>query len=42
MNAALLAVQILGTADPVLRGKFRAHKAKLAEKVEAANARIHA
>ena len=42
VNAALLAVQILGTADPVLRGKFRAHKAKLAEKVEAANARIHA
>ena len=41
-NAALLAVQILGTTDPVLRGKFRAHKAKLAEKVEAANARIHA
>ena len=42
VNAALLAVQILGTADPVLREKFRAHKAKLAEKVEAANARIHA
>ena len=42
VNAALLAVQILGTADPALREKFRAHKAALAEKVEAANARIHA
>lgn len=40
-NAALLAVQILGTADADLREKFRAHKQDLASKVEAANARIH-
>lgn len=42
VNAALLAVQILGTADEALREKFHAHKAALAEKVAAANARIHA
>ena len=41
-NAALLAVQILGTADPSLRERFRAHKAALREKVAAADARIHA
>ena len=35
-NAALLAVQILGTADAGLREKFRAHKAELAVKVEKA------
>jgi len=40
-NAALLAVQILGTADPDLRAKYRAHKETLAAKVEKANARIH-
>ncbi len=40
-NAALLAVQILGTADKGLREKFHAHKASLRSKVEAANARIH-
>ena len=40
-NAALLAVQILGTEDAGLREKFRAHKQELAEKVAAANARIH-
>ncbi len=40
-NAALLAVQILGTADAGLREKFRAFKAELARKVDAANARIH-
>ncbi|MGN0887455.1 MAG: 5-(carboxyamino)imidazole ribonucleotide mutase [Kiritimatiellia bacterium] len=40
-NAALLAVQILGTADAGLREKFRAHKAELAAKVEKANAKIH-
>ena len=40
-NAALLAVQILGTADAGLRERFRAHKQKLADKVAAANARIH-
>ena len=41
VNAALLAVQILGTADAQLREKFRAHKAALAAKVEKANAKIH-
>jgi 5-(carboxyamino)imidazole ribonucleotide mutase len=40
-NAALLAVQILGTEDKELRDKFRAHKNEIAEKVVAANARIH-
>ena len=40
-NAALLAVQILGTADADLREKFRLHKQDLAAKVGAANARIH-
>lgn len=40
-NAALLAVQILGTADPALREKFRAHKESLRAKVAAANDRIH-
>lgn len=40
VNAALLAVQILGTADPELRERFRAHKAALKAKVEAANAKI--
>ena len=42
VNAALLAVQILGTADEGLREKFKAHKAELKEKVAAANDRIHA
>ena len=41
VNAALLAVQILGTADAGLREKFRAHKEELREKVAAANDRIH-
>ena len=41
VNAALLAVQILGTSDQSLREKFRAHKAELKEKVAAANDRIH-
>ena len=40
-NAALLAVQILGTADPALREKFRAHKEELRSKVAKANDRIH-
>ncbi len=40
-NAALLAVQILGTADADLRQKFREHKAELARKVAAADDRIH-
>ena len=41
-NAALLAVQILGMEDHGLRERFRVHKEALAEKVAAANARIHA
>ena len=41
MNAALLAVQILGGSDAGLRERFREHKKTLAEKVAAANARIH-
>ena len=42
VNAALLAVQILGTADPVLREKFHAHKETLRAKVAAANDKLHA
>ena len=42
VNAALLAVQILGTADASLREKFRAHKEELKKKVAAATDRIHA
>ncbi len=41
VNAALLAIQILGTADPALREKFHEHKAKLKAKVAAANDAIH-
>ncbi len=37
-NAALLAVQILGTADPALREKFHEHKRTLRAKVERADA----
>ena len=40
VNAALLAVQILGTADAGLREKFREHKRALAAKVAAADERI--
>ncbi len=40
-NAALLAVQILGTADAGLRAKFHAHKEELRAKVAAANEKIH-
>lgn len=39
-NAALLAVQILGTEDASLREAFRAHKQALREKVEKADAKI--
>ena len=39
-NAALFAVQILALSDSALAAKFREHKAKLAKKVEAANARV--
>lgn len=41
VNAALLAIQILGTADAGLREKFAAYKVSLREKVLAANDRIH-
>jgi len=41
VNAALLAVQVLGTADASLREKFREHKEELKRKVAAANDRIH-
>ncbi len=41
VNAALLAVQILGTADAALREKFRAHKQALAAKVAAADEKIN-
>ena len=40
-NAALLAIQILGTADAGLRDKFHAHKEELRKKGAAANERIH-
>ncbi|HEX4952206.1 MAG TPA: 5-(carboxyamino)imidazole ribonucleotide mutase [Thermoanaerobaculia bacterium] len=41
-NAALLAVQILATADPGLAAKFRAHKAELVEKGKAADEKLAA
>jgi 5-(carboxyamino)imidazole ribonucleotide mutase len=41
VNAALLAVQILGGEDAKLREKFRAHKNELKEKVALANDKIH-
>ncbi len=41
-NAALLAVQILGTADAELRAKYHAHKEELRAKVAKANDKIHA
>ena len=40
-NAALLTVQILGTADAALRRKFHEHKETLRKKVSAANEKIH-
>ena len=40
-NTALLAIQILGTADADLRAKFHAHKEELKAKVAAANEKIH-
>ena len=41
VNAALLAVQILGTADEELRRKFHAHKETLKAKVAKMNDNIH-
>ena len=40
-NAALLAIQILGTADAGLRAKYHEHKKTLAAKVAKANDKIH-
>ena len=42
VNAALLAVQILGTADAGLRAKFRAYKEELKNKVAEGNAKVNA
>lgn len=39
-NAALLAVQILSTADPALRDRYRAYKDRLAREVEEKAARL--
>ena len=41
VTAALLAVQILGTADAELRARVQAHKKTLADKVARANEKIH-
>jgi len=41
-NAALLAVQILATADAALRDQYRAYKARLAAEVEEKAARLAA
>ena len=41
-NAALLAVQILGTAEAELRRKFHDFKEEMKRKVAAANEKIHA
>lgn len=39
-NAAILAVEILALKDEALRTKLLAHRAKMAEKVEAASAKL--
>lgn len=39
-NAALLAIEILALKDEALRGKLVAHRAKMADKVEAASAKL--
>lgn len=41
VNAALLAIQILGTADAALREKFRAYKDSLRQKVLSGNDRVN-
>ena len=41
-NAALLAVQMLGTGDPALRDRYRAYKERLAREVEDKAARLSA
>lgn len=40
VNAALLAVQILGARDPALRTRFHAYKKQMAEKVFNADAKL--
>jgi phosphoribosylaminoimidazole carboxylase, PurE protein len=42
VNAALLAVQILGTADPALREKFHAYKEELKKRVADGDAKVNA
>jgi len=42
VNAALLAVQVLGTADARLRAQFHDYKASLKTKVEDGNAKVNA
>lgn len=42
VNAALLAVQILGTSDAGLRAKFHAYKEELKKKVVEGNAKVNA
>ena len=42
VNAALLAVQILGTADAGLRAQFHAYKEELKKKVVEGNAKVNA
>jgi len=42
VNAGLLAVQILGTADAGLRAKFHAYKEELKKKVVDGNAKVNA
>lgn len=41
-NAGVLAAQILGVGDPAMAGKVTAYKQKLADKVEAAAAKLNA
>ena len=41
-NAALLAVQMLGTGDPALRERYRSYKERLAREVEDKAARLSA
>ena len=40
-NAGVLAAQILGVADQAMAGKLDAYKKKLADKVEAAAAKLN-
>ncbi len=41
-NAAFLAIEILALGDPTLRERLHAHKAEMARKVEAADAKLQA